>query len=99
MTHDDATDAQTDAQRRNDPAPAASEPGVETQDAPVEEGSLTDADDDQRLEGVIEQVRADVLLGHVDDVREMVRQRLDQAGLGASENDVAAVLSAVESTP
>ena len=75
------------------------DPNAETQDAPVEEGSLTDADDGERLEGVVEQVRGDVLLGHVDDLPQMVRERLEQAGRPASPNDVDAVISAVQSAP
>ncbi|KQM81453.1 hypothetical protein [Agromyces sp. Leaf222] len=71
----------------------------DTQDSPVQDGSLTDADGDDRLEGIIEQVRGDTLLGHVDDLRQMVRDRLEQAGLGATPNDVDAVISAVQSTP
>ncbi|GAA1522070.1 hypothetical protein BJ978_001677 [Agromyces terreus] len=64
--------------------------------APVQEGSLTDADDGERLEGVVEQVRGDLLSGHVDDLQRMVRERLEQAGLAASPNDVDAVVSAVQ---
>ena len=66
----------------------------DTQDEPVERGS-DDATEGQKLEGVIQQVRGDVALGHVDGVREMVRQRLEDAGLPASPNDVDAVVSAV----
>ncbi|MET4158618.1 hypothetical protein [Agromyces sp. PvR057] len=81
---------------QNDDRPT---PTADTQDAPVQEGSLTDAGDGERLEGVVEQVRADALLGHVDDLPQMVRDRLEQAALPASQNDVDAVLSAVQSTP
>jgi hypothetical protein len=65
-----------------------------TRGEPVERGH-DDASDGQKLEGVIDQVRGDVALGHVDDVRKMVQQRLDEAGLPASPNDVDAVVSAV----
>ena len=65
-----------------------------TRDEPVEDGH-DEATDGQKLEGVIEQVRGDVALGHVDDVPKMVRQRLEEAGLPASPNDVDAVVSAV----
>jgi hypothetical protein len=68
---------------------------MDTQDAPIEDGH-DEATDDQRLEGVIQQVRGDVALGNVDDVRAMVRQRLSEAGLDASESDVDAVMSAVD---
>ena len=65
------------------------------QTEPVEAGH-DDATRAEQLEGVIEQVRGDLLLGHVDDARGMVRDRLADARLGASESDVDAVLSAVE---
>ncbi|WP_173923455.1 hypothetical protein [Agromyces sp. Marseille-P2726] len=68
---------------------------MNTQDAPIEDGH-DEATDDQRLEGVIQQVRADVALGNVDGTREMVRQRLSEAGMPASENDIDAVMSAVD---
>ncbi|MCD2441539.1 hypothetical protein LQ757_04525 [Agromyces sp. SYSU K20354] len=70
---------------------------MDTQDAPIEDGH-DDATDDQRLEGVIQQVRGDVAIGNVDDVRTMVRQRLSEAGLPALENDVDAVMSAIDGT-
>jgi hypothetical protein len=65
-----------------------------TRDEPVEDGH-DEATDGQKLEGVIQQVRGDVALGSVDDVRKMVQQRLDEAGLPSSPNDVDAVVSAV----
>lgn len=65
------------------------------QTEPVEAGH-DEATNEAKLEGVIEQVRGDLLLGHVDDARRMVRDRLADAGLGADESDVDAVLSAVE---
>lgn len=68
---------------------------MSTQDAPIEDGS-GEASDDQRLEGIIQQVRADVALGNVDDARGMVRQRLEEAGMPASDSDIDAVMSAVD---
>jgi hypothetical protein len=68
---------------------------MDTQDAPIEDGH-DEATDDQRLEGIIQQVRGDVALGNADDTREMVRQRLEEAGMSASESDIDAVLSAVD---
>ena len=68
---------------------------MDTQNEPIQDGH-DDASDAQKLEGIIEQVRNDVVLGYVDDVRTMVRQRLEDAGLAASANDVDAVVSAVD---
>ena len=65
-----------------------------TRDEPVESGH-DEATDGQKLDGVIQQVRGDIALGNVDDVRTMVQQRLDEAGLPATPNDVDAVVSAV----
>ena len=67
---------------------------MEQQNEPIEEGS-DDASRSQKLEGVAEQARGDLELGHVDDVRVMVRQRLEDAGLPSSDEDVEAVISAV----
>ena len=67
---------------------------MERQNEPIEEGS-DDASRSQKLEGVVAQVRGDLDLGHVDDVRVMVRQRLEDAGLPSSDEDVEAVVSAV----
>lgn len=69
-----------------------------TQHEPVEAGH-DDANAAEKLEGVIEQVRGDALLGNVDDIRRMVGDRLREAGLGSSENDIDAVVSAVGETP
>jgi len=72
-----------------------SQPNDDVQSEPVEAGH-DDATRAEQLEGVIDQVRGDLLLGHVDDARGMVRDRLADAGLGADESDVDAVLSAVQ---
>jgi len=69
---------------------------MERQNEPIEEGS-DDASRSQKLEGVVAQVRGDLDLGHVDDVRVMVRQRLEDAGLPSSDADVETVVSAVGS--
>ncbi|MFD6054015.1 hypothetical protein [Agromyces sp. NPDC060279] len=69
-----------------------------TQSEPIQDGH-DDADRGRKLEGVIEQVRGDALLGNVDDVRRMVAERLEQAGLPASEHDVDAVITAVGDAP
>jgi hypothetical protein len=66
---------------------------MDTQNEPIEEGS-DDASRAQKIDGVVEQVRGDLGLGHVDDVRVMVRQRLEDAGLPSSDEDVEAVVSA-----
>ncbi|MFK4728826.1 hypothetical protein ROT00_03995 [Agromyces mediolanus] len=69
-----------------------------TRSEPVEDGH-DEAERGRKLEGVIEQVRADALLGNVDDVRRMVAERLEQAGLPAAEHDVDAVVTAVGDAP
>lgn len=59
------------------------------QNEPIQDGS-TDALDDEKLAGIIEQVRSDVSLGNVDDVTNVLRQRLDDAAIDLSEADFAA---------
>lgn len=68
---------------------------MDDQGAP-KNGGRGAADDHRRLEAIIEQVRGELVLGEVDDARSKVRERLEEAGLSASDNDVDAVLSAVD---
>ena len=54
------------------------------QDTPVENGS-NDATDNEKIDGIIEQVRGDVTIGDPQDPREILAQRLADAGLVVSE--------------
>lgn len=58
---------------------------AETQDSPIEHGS-DDATDEQALSGIVEQVRADIDLGHTNEpVLQLLRQRSAEADLEVSE--------------
>lgn len=55
------------------------------QHKPVEAGSL-EATDDERIAGIIEQVRADASVGHGDPVA-LLRHRIDESGIQVSDED------------
>lgn len=56
-----------------------------------------DAGDDEKIDGILAQTRAD-LAGHDgQDAARVLAQRLDQAGLPASDDDVAALLERLRS--
>lgn len=70
---------------------------MNVQDGPVQEGS-DDASIDEKIAGLAEQIRGDADLGHVDAVRTMARQRLEDSGLPVDDATVDAVVRAVRST-
>lgn len=82
-----------DAGRMNEQAAGP----MNEQDAPIEAGAA-DATLVEKLEGIAEQIRGDAELGHVDDVRRMARQRLEEANLPTDDATVDAVVTAVGST-
>ena len=64
------------------------------QDTPIEDGA-NDASLVEKLDGLAEQIRGDARLGQIDDVRGMVRQRLEESNLPTDEATVDAVVKAV----
>jgi hypothetical protein len=66
---------------------------MDTQDAPIEDGS-DEAGISEKIAGVAEQMRGDTQVGHVDDLRAMARQRLEEANLPTDDATVAAVVDA-----
>jgi hypothetical protein len=66
---------------------------MDTQDAPIEDGH-DEATMDQKIDGVAQQMRGDVQLGHVDDLRSMARQRLVEADLPTDDATIDAVVEA-----
>ncbi|GAA1057900.1 hypothetical protein GCM10017608_03020 [Agromyces luteolus] len=58
-----------------------------TQDEPVEEGA-GDASRAERIAGILDQVRSDVRLGHAHDEEAELRQRLAEAGITASDEEI-----------
>lgn len=66
----------------------------DTQDTPIEAGHDA-ATDNQRLAGILAQVRADLQLGHSNDARELLTQRLHDAAIELSEADFDSALAAL----
>ncbi|MFF2387908.1 hypothetical protein [Agromyces sp. NPDC058104] len=71
---------------------------MDEQREPIEDGH-DDASDAQKLDGIVEQVRGDLAMSAVDDVRSMIRDRLRDAGLPDSERDVDVVAARVDPSP
>lgn len=67
---------------------------MDTQDAPIEEGS-DDATERERIAGIAQQMQADTAAGAVDDLRTMVRQRLEEAQLPADDATVDSIVATV----
>ncbi len=67
---------------------------MDTQDAPIEDGS-NEAGTDAKIAGVAQQMRGDAELGHVDELRSMARQRLEEASLPTDDATVDRVVAAV----
>jgi hypothetical protein len=58
-------------------------PGEHRHDAPVND----------KLDGLVDQMRADISQGHVDDVAEVLHQRLADAGIDLSDDEFDQLLS------
>jgi len=67
---------------------------MDTQDAPIEDGH-DEATVSEKIAGVAQQMRGDAAVGHVDDLRAMARQRLEEAQLPSDDDTVDRVLGAV----
>ena len=65
----------------------------DTQDQPMQDGNH--ATDDEKVRGVIGQVRADVGLGNVDDARTLLEQRLGDAGLELPADEFESALASI----
>jgi hypothetical protein len=61
---------------------------------PVEDGAL-EATDDERIAGIVEQVRADLEIGTQSDAAGLLHQRLDDAAVVVTENQFARLLAQV----
>jgi hypothetical protein len=69
------------------------EPPAE-QRQPIEDGH-DDASDRDRLDGLVEQTKQDVAMGHVDDAETALRQRLADAGIDVDDEEFATLLASV----
>jgi hypothetical protein len=61
---------------------------------PVEDGAL-EATDDERIAGIVEQVRADLEIGTQYDAAGLLHQRLDDAAVVVTEDQFARLLAQV----
>jgi hypothetical protein len=61
---------------------------------PVEDGAL-EATDDERIAGIVEQVRADLEIGMQSDAAGLLHQRLDDAAVVVTEDQFARLLAQV----
>ncbi|WP_403021108.1 hypothetical protein [Salinibacterium sp. GXW1014] len=69
----------------------------ETQDGPIQDGS-DDATNEQRLDGIIEQVRSDIREGHTHEPAEqMLRQRVRETGVEVSDERIAEIARGLSS--
>ena len=59
----------------------------------------TDAGRDEKVAGVVEQVRADAALRDSEDAERLLRQRFDETGIVVSEEEFARHLDAVRNPP
>ena len=68
---------------------------TDTQDEPMQDGNH--ATDNEKLTGIIGQVRADISLGHEGDARVLLQQRLSDAGLELSDAEFEKALASASS--
>jgi len=61
-----------------------------TMNEPVEDGS-TESTNNARIDGIVEQTRADLGSGHVSDLVEVLRQRLSDAGITVTDEQLHAL--------
>ncbi|MET3566316.1 MULTISPECIES: hypothetical protein [Microbacteriaceae] len=69
-----------------------------TQDEPIMQGS-TDATDESKVAGIVEQVRADMQLRGSEDSERLLKQRLDEAGIQLPQEEVSRLVHEVQNGP
>ncbi|WP_089913403.1 hypothetical protein [Leifsonia sp. 21MFCrub1.1] len=69
-----------------------------TQDEPIMHGS-TDASDDAKVAGIVEQVRADMQLRSQEDSEKMLKQRLDETGIQLPPEEVSRLVQQIQNGP
>ena len=67
---------------------------TDIQNEAVEDGN-NDATNRERLAGIVAQVKADLSLGHSHDARDLVSQRLTDAGIELTPAELDAVVAEV----
>lgn len=69
----------------------------ETQDGPIQDGS-EDATNQQRLDGIVEQVRSDIREGHAhESAEQLLRQRVRETGVEVSDERLAEIARSLSS--
>lgn len=61
------------------------------QTEPIEDGS-GDASREARIDGIVEQVRQDLVLGHADGAHSVLRERLENALISVNDDEFAALV-------
>jgi hypothetical protein len=69
---------------------------ADTQNEPIQSGS-DDADRQQKIDGILDQVRSDVQLGNSGDAEQLLRERLADAGLSLDEAEFARIRGTLDS--
>jgi hypothetical protein len=69
---------------------------ADTQKEPIQPGS-DDASRQQKIEGILDQVRSDARLGNAGDTDQLLRERLADAGLSLDEGELARIRGTLES--
>lgn len=59
---------------------------------PIEDGH-DDATDSARIDGIVEQTKADVGQGHTDDFEGTLRQRLAEAGITVNDEELQRIVA------
>lgn len=58
-----------------------------TQDGPIQEGA-NEATREEKIRGVLAQVDQDLDQGYADDREQLLRQRVDEAGLSVTDDEL-----------
>lgn len=69
-----------------------------TQDEPIMDGGVQ-ADRDARIAGIVEQMRADMQLLPLEDSERVLRQRLGDSGIDASDEEISRIARDVQGGP
>lgn len=59
----------------------------------------TDASDDAKVAGIVEQVRADMQLRSQEDSEKMLKQRLDESGIQLPPEEVSRLVQEIQNGP
>jgi hypothetical protein len=69
-----------------------------TQDEPIMHGS-TEATDESKVAGIVEQVRSDVQLRPSEDTELLLTQRLDETGIRLPPEEIARLVDEIRNGP